>query len=198
MPNEQKRSDELKYSLYIEHGKQYTELLKHYIESVRDSNNLKLVLKGLFFSIIILIMIGLTIIFGISVYSSFEIIKELEYIDESKTNSVEYIIGAVTSLIPSLATMLVSLIKLPEIIAKYLFNKKEDEHMTQIIANIQNYDVQIYSIEQEAKAFVKKQQNGKDPKEFPNRNLPGNAEEPSDDTNPNEDHENPPDDSTGQ
>lgn len=178
MPNDKRINDELKYSSYIEHGQQYTELLKYYIENVRCSNKLKLTLKGFFFAIIILIMIGLSIIFGYSVYRAFEIIKDIE---SSQSNAIEYIIGAITSLIPSLATMMVSLIKLPEIIAKYLFNKQEDQHMTQIIANIQNYDVQIYSIEKDVKDFLRKQQNGVSSGEVPDRDLPGNIESPSND-----------------
>lgn len=177
MPNNQGSNDE-RYLLYIEHGNQYTDLLRFYIKNVRISNILKIIFKILFFVIIILIMVGLSIFFGYSIYNSFKIIGNL---DITQDNSVESIIGVIGTLIPSFTTLLVSIIKLPEIIAKYLFNRKEEEHMAKIIENIQNYDVQIYSIEKEAKEFVKKQQNGINSGEVPNRDLQVGIETPSDD-----------------
>lgn len=177
----QKTNDE-KYLLYIEHGNQYTDLLKFYIKNVRISNILKIVLKISFFIIIILIMVVLSLFFGYSIYKSFEIIDNLDILqDNSKHNSIESIIGVIGTLISSFTTLLVSIIKLPEIIAKYLFNRKEEAHMSKIIENIQNYDVQIYSIEKEAKEFAKKQQNGINSGEVPNRDLQGGIETPSDD-----------------
>lgn len=56
-------------------------------------------------------------------------------------NSVAVITGAITTIISSFATMIVSLFKLPKIIADYLFNKKEDRLMNQIIKNIQQYEI---------------------------------------------------------
>lgn len=106
MSNDQRTSEELKYSLYVEHGEQYTYLLEHYIENLRKSNKSKLILKWVFFIVIILIMIGLSRIFANSVYMAFEIIKDLEsHAADLQNNTTEYITGAIVSLIPSLATL---------------------------------------------------------------------------------------------
>lgn len=180
MPNNQGTNDE-RYLLYIEHGNQYTDLLRFYIKNVRISNILKIIFKISFFVIIIWVMFILSIFFGYSIYKSFKIIGNLNITKYNSIKSIESIVGIIGTLIPSFTTLLVSIIKLPEIIAKYLFNRKEEEHMAKIIENIQNYDVQIYSIEKEAKAFVKKQQNGINSGEVPNRDLQVGIQTPSDD-----------------
>lgn len=41
-------------------------------------------------------------------------------------------------------TIIISLLKLPEIIAKYLFNPQEDESAVAIVKNIQKYDIRMY------------------------------------------------------
>lgn len=49
--------------------------------------------------------------------------------------------GAITAVISSLSTMILSISKLPKLIAKYLFNENEDRSMTEIIKNIQSYEL---------------------------------------------------------
>ena len=46
--------------------------------------------------------------------------------------------------------MIVSILKLPKIIAEYLFNKKEDKQMNQIIKNIQSYEIGAVQLENTA------------------------------------------------
>lgn len=56
-------------------------------------------------------------------------------------SSTEVITGSIVAVISSFATMIVSIFKLPRIIAKYLFNKKEDDQMANIIENVQKYEL---------------------------------------------------------
>lgn len=49
-------------------------------------------------------------------------------------------VALITLSISSLAETLSAIIILPKIIAKYLFNKKEEENKIQIISNIQLYN----------------------------------------------------------
>lgn len=177
-------------SVYIKHNKKYSHLLDVFIKNTKASNRLKNRLKVLFFVIIILIMVALCFLFGYSVYSTFKIIKDL---DAANNESTESIVGAVVSIVPSLATMLVSLIKLPKIIAEYLFNPQEDENMVKIIGQIQNYDLQMYNLEQQANKLLEKQQ-GDDFKKFDdtlNSFLLENVEMPQNDNSKSNSNNNP-------
>lgn len=72
-------------------------------------------------------------------------------------SSTEVITGSIVAVISSFATMIVSIFKLPRIIAKYLFNKKEDDQMANIIENIQKYEfgaVKTEKWQERAKADV--------------------------------------------
>ena len=92
-------------------------------------------------------MATLAIAFVVLLCNALGIIKDLSI--EEKPIPTESIIGLVTAIISSFITMLVSLFKLPEIIAKYLFNLKEDENMAKIIGHIQTYDIGMYTIEKD-------------------------------------------------
>lgn len=54
------------------------------------------------------------------------------------------ITATLTPLVSSFGTIIISLLKLPEIIAKYLFNPQEDESAVAIVKNIQKYDIRMY------------------------------------------------------
>lgn len=157
--NNHKQSDE---SVYLQHTKKYTDLLDVFIKSSRSSNLLKFWLKIFFFFVIISIMLFLSYLFGYSIHYSFNIIEEL---DVTNQDSVGSIIGIVSAIISSLTTMIVSLIKLPKIIAKYLFNPEEDQNMVKIIGQIQHYDLEMYNLEKQANKLLGKQQ-GVDKSEF--------------------------------
>lgn len=196
--NENKQEDKLnKDSVYLQHTKKYTDLLDVFVNSSRSSNRLKHWLKLFFFIIIVLIMISLILLFAYSVDRTFKIIKDLD-IDNNK--SVESIVGSVVSIIPSFATMLVSLIRLPKIIAEYLFNPKEDENMTKIIGQIQNYDLQMYPMEQRSQSLRKEQQdvNLNDFDGVLQSLLSNNEEKPkSEDINTNDNGSHEPDNDAG-
>lgn len=123
------------------HGKYtdtYIDILKTYEKQILDSFSKKNNLKEEFFITIKHIMYGLCFVFAGTLLLSiilFTIMIIKDY------NSVAVITGAITTIISSFATMIVSLFKLPKIIADYLFNKKEDRLMNQIIKNIQQYKI---------------------------------------------------------
>lgn len=178
-----------KNTKYDEHTKKYTDLLDSFIANTKSSNKLKSGLKISFFVIIVLIMAGLTVLFSYSVRKAFNVIM---YLNSVNNNSTESIIGAVSSIIPSLATMLVSLIKLPKIIAQYLFNPEEDKNMVAIIEKIQNYDIQMYSLENDIEHLLMKSQKKSNSNDKPMEEL-FEMEEPSNETNNNNNtNDNPP------
>ena len=61
--------------------------------------------------------------------------------------TMEAILSIVTIVIPAISSLIVAFIKIPEIIAQYLFNTKEDENMSLIIKNIQDYDTAMFEME---------------------------------------------------
>lgn len=142
---------------YGKHTKKYTKLLQNYIVHTEDSNKIKNKYKKIFFWIIIAIMAALTIAFIVLLCNALGIIKDLSV--GEKPIPTESIVGLVTAIISSFITMLVSLFKLPEIIAKYLFNPKEDENMATIIGHIQAYDIGMYTIEKETEKDAMKSQS---------------------------------------
>ena len=123
---------------HIQYTDAYISILDAYKKHLEESTKNKLELKKKFFSTINLIMyvstfafvgtiILSTIIFIISIYKN--------------NSSVEIIAG-------SIVTMVVTIFKLPEIIAHYLFNKKEDKQMVHIIENIQQYEINAVKTEE--------------------------------------------------
>lgn len=171
---------------YDEHTKKYTDLLDSFITNTKSSNKLKSGLKIAFFIIIVLIMVGLAALFSYSVYKAFNVIM---YLNTENNHSTESVIGTVASIIPSLATMIVALIKLPKIIAKYLFNPEEDKNMVAIIEKIQNYDIQMYSLENDIEHLLMKSQKKSTTNDKPIEEL-SEMKEPSSETNNNQNDNN--------
>lgn len=122
----------------------YINILETYEDQIKKSVDKKNDLKGKFFYAIRFIMYGMMLLFFISIAASFSIFWFMVY---KNYQSVAVITGAVTAIISSFATMIVSIFKLPEIIARYLFNKKEDKLMNEIIKNIQRYEIEAVKLE---------------------------------------------------
>lgn len=132
-------------STHIQYTDAYISILDAYKKHLEESTKNKLELKKKFFSTINLIMyvstfafvgtiILSTIIFIISIYKN--------------NSSVEIIAGSIVTMIASFVTMVVTIFKLPEIIAHYLFNKKEDKQMVKVIENIQQYEINAVKTEE--------------------------------------------------
>lgn len=127
--------------------------------------------------IIMGIMIVLTVLFVVSVIKTFSVASQLvkvesqeggasESLDDNDAsefyeNPIESVVAVIVAVVSSFVTMLVSLFKLPKIIAKYLFNPKEDESMAQIIGQIQKYDTDMYAIEKQIERKMMKQEEEK-------------------------------------
>jgi len=129
------------------HGKYtkaYVDILNTYKTQIESSVTKKNELKQSFLELISVILLFVTILFIGSVILSFSV-----FIIMIKNNyeSVAVIVGAVTGMITTLSTMILSIFKLPEIVANYLFNKEEDKQMIEIIKNIQAYELQAVKLE---------------------------------------------------
>lgn len=134
------------------YAKTYIGILNTYKNQIEDSIKTKNELKKNFFSVIRIIMYILIAIFVISIIASFYIFRKMIL---SQYQSVSVIVGAITTVLSTFATMLVSIFKLPEIIAKYLFNKKEDQWMNVVIKNIQDYEIDMLRTEHETEYKAK-------------------------------------------
>lgn len=111
----------------------YVGILNEYRELLSESVKKKNDLKEKFFVAIRIIMFWMLAIFSAAILGSIVAI--------CITSSPKVLAGAIVSILSSFATMMASIFKLPKIIAKYLFNKKEDDLMKDIMKNIQTYEI---------------------------------------------------------
>ncbi len=116
-----------------EHNEQYTELLKAYVldfklntqEKRKNKKELFLIAKYLLFWVpatAILFMCGTLFCLAFGIVEVYETLP-----------------GLITSLAALIGTFMV----VPQMITKYLFNKKEEDHLSEIIGKIQEYDRDI-------------------------------------------------------
>ena len=91
--------------------------------------------------IAIVIFFGLSLKYAASVFLRFE---------NPNIINAETVLSVITILFPSFVSMIVAFIKIPEIIAKYLFNIQEDRYMNSVIKNIQDYDKNMFALGQKA------------------------------------------------
>lgn len=175
LPNDEElKSNIIRNKFRSEHGKimsdhahEYTNLLRMYIKNSKQSSEQKKKFKNVFFWVAISTL-GLSFLLfsGISIYFS---IKGFEKIDISDLS------GLISSLVGLLSLYLI----IPRIIAEYLFNVKEDEHMAKIVNSVQTYDEKVFSsmneydfeetVDEDAAAYamknLKKEAENKDSKE---------------------------------
>lgn len=131
----------------LKHSKSYSDLLTIYVKSVEDNTNLKKWFKILFFIFTMGSLIAIIIFFGLSLkYACSSFLK----FEKSNNINTETILSVITVLFPSFASLIVAFIKIPEIIAKYLFNIQEDKYMNSVIKNIQDYDKSMFALRQRA------------------------------------------------
>lgn len=122
----------------------YTDLLQHYVGNMRRNARAKYWMKIIFYVIVMLILFGLSCIFIYSVKNTTMIIQGMMKSGKVSFNDT---IPVLTPLISAFATIIVSIMKLPEIIAKYLFHPEEDKSAVQIVGAIQKYDLDMYPLE---------------------------------------------------
>lgn len=133
-----KQPDELSKSTHDRYTKIYIGILESYKKYIDNSVASKINLKNNFFITIQAIMMIMTASFVIILVLSIVIIAIMTYLNK---NSAQIITNSIVAIISSFVTMVLSLLKLPQIIADYLYNKDEDEQMNKIIGNIQTYEL---------------------------------------------------------
>lgn len=125
----------------------YINILNTYKEQISSSVTKKNELKERFFKTIKIIMYWLAGIFACTLCFSLLLFGIMIYKNYS---SAAIITGAITTIFSSFTTMVLSIFKLPKIIADYLFNKEEDKLMSEIIQNIQKYEIDAVKYELES------------------------------------------------
>ncbi len=127
---------------YLEGHKEYTKayiaILQTYDNQIKKSVDNKIKLKNRFFNFILSLMYILIALFVLSVVASLFLFRTMVIKDNSSSGVIA---GAITGMISTFSTMLLAIIKLPRIMAKYLFNKNEDKLMNKVIKNIQTYEI---------------------------------------------------------
>ena len=151
-----KTSDEEMGGLYLEgadkphsievlkHSKNYSKLLNIYAESSYANSTMKKWFKILFFMITMGSMLAIVYFFWLSLNYAFNSFDKFENLNEI---SMEAILGVATIVFPAISSLIVAFIKIPQIIAQYLFNVEEDSYMNSIIKNIQDYDKAMFAYE---------------------------------------------------
>lgn len=134
-----------------EHNKCYTTILKAYSETLKDNILEKNKLKKCFFWICSAILVGIALAFVsclcISLYYIFAY------------PGISFDIASIVSVMGAMATAFISsFMILPKVITRYLFNKKEEENMMNVINKIQEYDTKI---RQNIKEHDDKKDNGR-------------------------------------
>lgn len=176
------RCDEIS-NRYINGHEAYTEayvkLLETYNDKIKESFHKKNELKVKFLNMVKWIMIGLFILLFASFIMAliiFILIVVKDY------ESVALIGGTLATVISSFITMVVAIFKLPKIIAKYLFNKAEDDLMKEVIKHIQNYELSAVQLENRAELDAKRDKvNELEKASQIEYSVNNNGESPSDD-----------------
>ena len=100
--------------------------------------------KIIFFIVTMCSLISVVILFFLTLLYAF---NSFDKFDNLNGVTMEAILSIVTIVVPAISSLIVAFIKIPEIIAQYLFNTKEDENMNLIIKNIQDYDTAMFEME---------------------------------------------------
>lgn len=116
----------IKQNSWKVHSEQYTELLTSYVKNSKKTFMSKHIQKTWFFIISMAIL-------------SFAVICSIVIIYEVSTGS-DKSIDKIVNLIPSLLTFFTPLFVIPNLIAKYLFNTKDEEHMIEVVKHIISHD----------------------------------------------------------
>lgn len=128
----------------LKHSKSYSKLLDIYVSSTKCNIILKIILKILFFVITMGSLVAVVLIFYWTLRYAFKTIESFKNLNDI---SFEAILSIATVIFPAIASLIVAFLKIPQIIAEYLFNIKEDTFMNSVIKNIQEYDKVMFAME---------------------------------------------------
>lgn len=137
----------------IKHSKNYSKLLDNYVDSASKNMTIKKWFKIFFFGVTMCLLVAIVIIFFITLSYAFKSFNKFINLNDV---TLEAILSIITVIIPAISSLIVAFIKIPEIIAQYLFNTKEDENMNLIIKNIQDYDTAMFAMEQKLNDLLMK------------------------------------------
>lgn len=128
----------------LKHSKNYSKLLDIYVTSTKRNIIMKSWFKSLFFIITMGIMLIIVYLFYDSLQYAIDNFAKFKNLNEI---SIEAILSIITVILPVISSLIVAFIKIPEIIAQYLFNVEEDNYMNSVIKNIQDYDKAMFAME---------------------------------------------------
>lgn len=128
----------------LKHSKNYSKLLDFYVDSANENIKMKKWFKIIFFIVTMLSLVAIVYLFFKTFRYAFNSFDKFDSLNEV---TIEAILSVVTIVIPAISSLIVAFVKIPEIIAEYLFNTKEDENMSIIIKNIQDYDKAMFEME---------------------------------------------------
>lgn len=119
------------------HTISYSSLLQNYTKHIDDTLKFKRFAKKVFFWIVtVTLVMSMVSFIGTICYIYFGIIR-------SDKELTDYLVTIVTSLSASLGAFISSIIVIPKIVAKYLFNRDEENNISTIVSNMQQYDKDI-------------------------------------------------------
>ncbi len=116
-----------------EHNEQYTALLRAYVKDFEKNSKNKREKKEDIYKIAKVLLIG------VPVFAFAYMFMALYFLAYNKISVLDTLPGLFTALTSLLGTFMV----VPQMITKYLFNKKEEENLAKIIGQIQEYDKNI-------------------------------------------------------
>lgn len=140
-----------KDSKYDERSDKYTQILSNFVENISSAAKTKGVL------------ILFTLVFAGSLIFAFYLVYNAI---SGQVYPTETFFTAIVSLLSSLGAVVISLLKLPEIIAKYLFNPEEDRDTITIVEKIQQYDISMYDMEHKIESLLMDEQISDNDKEI--------------------------------
>lgn len=129
----------------LKHSKNYSKLLDIYVDSANQNITMKKWFKIIFFIVTMCSLISVVVLFFLTILYAFYSFNKFDDLNGVTTQAI---LSVVTIVVPAISSLIVAFIKIPEIIAQYLFNTKEDENMNLIIKNIQDYDTAMFAMEQ--------------------------------------------------
>lgn len=136
--------------------KRYSDLLKIYVNSTKKNLKVKHWLKIIFFILTMSSFICIIYFFRSTLKYVFTIFDKVGNINNI---TIEAVLSIMAILIPAMSSLIVAFIKIPEIIAIYLFDTEEENNMNEIIKSIQDYDIKMFSEKQRKEALLARFKN---------------------------------------
>lgn len=139
-----KKSDSPQTTEALKHSSSYTKILDQYVVSTKRNMTIKIYFKAIFFFITMGILVAIVYFFYTSLQYLFDNFNKFESLNDI---TFEAILSMITIILPAISSLIVAFVKIPEIIAQYLFNIEEDNSMNSVIKSIQDYDKEMFAME---------------------------------------------------